>query len=326
MKEGVLGWRVLAQGQLLMLGLAWSLGPQAWRPPALALLAALVGGGLWWFLQAPALQEEARAALQAVRQAEAQLKKAQEQLGQLEQQRQAAQVAQVAALASPGNAPPMEGFGGGPWHWHRMALAAGLEVQQLKPLEAPVNDLAPLQLRLRGRFHQHGAFLARLADPAQAVRLRSYQLQAGAGGMHQAELVLEHPRVPVARTPWTAELPRRFEAHAQADPLGDPAPVDRLQTVPAAWREVFQREPGLLERVALSAFTLTGTLRQGEEWVALLRLDQHLHSVRAGEHLGLQRGRVQRIAEHGLWWREIVQDPAGRWTEQERFWRVGESP
>ena len=325
MKGGTLAWRVLAQGRLLMLGLAWSLGPQAWRPPALALLAALVGGGLCWLLQAPALQEEARAALQGVRQAEVQLHKTQEQLGQFEQQRQ---TAQVAALASPANAPPVAGHGGGPWHWHRMALAAGLELQQLKPLEAPGQEMAPLQLRLRGRFHQHGAFVARLTDPAQAVRLKSYQLQAGAAGMHQAELVLElaHPRVLAVRSPWTGELPRRFEAQAQADPLGDPAPADWLQTVPAAWREVLQREPGLLERVPLSAFTLTGTLRQGEEWVALLRLEQHLHSVRAGEHLGMQRGRVQRIAEQGLWWREIVQDAAGRWNEQERFWRVGESP
>lgn len=320
MKGGALGWRVLAQGQLLMLGLAWSVGPQALRPPALALLAALVGGGLWWLLQAPALQEEAQAALQGVRQAQAQLKKAQEQL---EQQRQAAQ---VAALASPAHAPSTDGLGGGSWHWHRMALAAGLELQQLKPLEAPGQEMVPLQLRLRGRFHQHGAFIARLADPAQAVRLRSYQLQAGAAGLHQAELVLEHPRTFIAPPPLTRQLTRRFEAHEQADPFSEPAPAERHKTVPAPWRDVFQREAGLLERVPLSAFTLTGTLRQGEEWLALLRVDQHLHTVRAGEHLGLQRGRVQRIAELGLWWREIVQDAAGRWTEQERFWRVGESP
>jgi len=58
----------------------------------------------------------------------------------------------------------------------------------------------------------------------------------------------------------------------------------------------------------------------------MLRLEQRVHVLRAGDYLGPELGRVRRIDEQGLWLRELVRDASGRWSEQLRHWRVGQTP
>jgi type IV pilus assembly protein PilP len=50
--------------------------------------------------------------------------------------------------------------------------------------------------------------------------------------------------------------------------------------------------------------------------VALLRVDNLLYQVKAGDHLGQNYGRVLRITETEVVLREIVQDAAGEWIER----------
>jgi type IV pilus assembly protein PilP len=50
--------------------------------------------------------------------------------------------------------------------------------------------------------------------------------------------------------------------------------------------------------------------------VALLRVDNLLYQVKAGDYLGQNYGRILRITETEVALREIVQDAAGEWTER----------
>ncbi|MEY4654390.1 MAG: hypothetical protein RI884_2971 [Pseudomonadota bacterium] len=74
------------------------------------------------------------------------------------------------------------------------------------------------------------------------------------------------------------------------------------------------RQP--LEAYPLDTMTLVGSLvRQGQP-VALVRIDQRVHTVRVGAYLGQNYGKVIRITENQLLLREIVQDASGLWTER----------
>jgi Tfp pilus assembly protein PilP/Tfp pilus assembly protein PilO len=284
-----------------------------------------------WGWQTSTLSEQAQSEQQKLGQLQSQLDGLLQRLAQLGAATSAATATATptvaktlaAPLPSPGSAAEL-----GPWHWRRLALATGLAVELIKPLEAGSTRTAPrqLQLRLRGRYHQHGVFVAAMGEPAQVVRLLRYQLQSGPAGMHLADLVLELPPSPAGALSHARGPKRSYQGAAGADPLDEPPLADAWAEVPAHWRAELARNKGLLEALPLSAYALTGTLRRGGEWLALLQDDRILHTVRVGDPLGPHAGRVLRIAEHGLWLREIVRDSEGRWSEHERLWRVGEKP
>ena len=168
--------------------------------------------------------------------------------------------------------------------------------------------------------------IAALGEPAQAVRVRRYQLQSGPAGAHLADMHVELP-AGLLQTVSTGAAPgRSYQAASSADPLGEPPPIDPWAGVPAHWRAELARPKLMLETSPLSAYALTGTLERGGEWLALLQGEGMLHTVRVGDPLGPDAGRVLRIAEHGLWLREIVRDSQGRWSDHQRQWRVGEKP
>ena len=49
---------------------------------------------------------------------------------------------------------------------------------------------------------------------------------------------------------------------------------------------------------------------------ALLRVDNLLYQVKAGDYIGQNYGKITRITETNLAVREIVQDAAGEWIER----------
>ncbi len=75
-----------------------------------------------------------------------------------------------------------------------------------------------------------------------------------------------------------------------------------------------RKEP--LEFVPLDVITMVGILQRGNERVALVRSDNLLYQVRAGNYLGQNYGRVTGITETQISLREIVQDAAGEWIER----------
>lgn len=75
-----------------------------------------------------------------------------------------------------------------------------------------------------------------------------------------------------------------------------------------------RKEP--LEAFPLDAMTMVGSLDRSGQKVALVRVDNLLHQVRAGNYLGQNYGRVTKIDENEVVLREIVQDAAGEWIER----------
>ncbi len=57
-----------------------------------------------------------------------------------------------------------------------------------------------------------------------------------------------------------------------------------------------------------------GVARDDEH--ALLRVDNLLYQVKAGEYLGQNFGRITKISETEITLREVVQDAAGEWIER----------
>jgi type IV pilus assembly protein PilP len=75
-----------------------------------------------------------------------------------------------------------------------------------------------------------------------------------------------------------------------------------------------RREP--LEAYPLDSMTMVGSVNRGGRPFALLRVDNLLYQVKAGEYLGQNYGRITKIDETQIVLREIVQDAAGEWVER----------
>lgn len=77
-----------------------------------------------------------------------------------------------------------------------------------------------------------------------------------------------------------------------------------------------KRNKDHLEAFALESISLVGRLSAQDRQVALVKVDGLLYPVQLGSHLGQNFGRVVDINDHSLSLRELVQDPAGQWTER----------
>ncbi|WP_368924071.1 pilus assembly protein PilP [Comamonas aquatica] len=71
-----------------------------------------------------------------------------------------------------------------------------------------------------------------------------------------------------------------------------------------------------LESYPLDSMVMVGSLRKGGQDTALLKVNQLIYQVQAGNYLGQNYGRIVQIGEHSIKLREIVQDPAGDWVER----------
>jgi type IV pilus assembly protein PilP len=61
---------------------------------------------------------------------------------------------------------------------------------------------------------------------------------------------------------------------------------------------------------------MVGSLTKAGQPVALVRVDNLVYQVRAGNYLGQNYGRVTKVTETSIALREIVQDAAGEWIER----------
>lgn len=75
-----------------------------------------------------------------------------------------------------------------------------------------------------------------------------------------------------------------------------------------------RKEP--LEASPLDAVFMVGSLIKAGQPVALVRVDNLIYQVRAGNHLGQNYGRITKVTETSLALREIVQDAGGEWIER----------
>jgi type IV pilus assembly protein PilP len=75
-----------------------------------------------------------------------------------------------------------------------------------------------------------------------------------------------------------------------------------------------RKEP--LEAYPIDSMSMVGSVaRQGRPY-ALLKVDNLLYQVKQGDYLGQNYGKITKISETDISFREIVQDAAGEWIER----------
>lgn len=74
------------------------------------------------------------------------------------------------------------------------------------------------------------------------------------------------------------------------------------------------REP--LEAYPLESLKYVGSMTRGGQTVAIIQVDGALHRVRAGNYLGMDFGRIEKITEMEINLKEFVQDSGGDWVER----------
>lgn len=115
-------------------------------------------------------------------------------------------------------------------------------------------------------------------------------------------------------------LPQPYESGAGVDPFSpqklsvaikqEAAQPNSLLTAEISRR----KEP--LEAYPLDNMSMVGSLTRESRRYALLRVDNLLYQVKAGDYLGQNFGRITKISETEITLREVVQDAAGEWIER----------
>jgi len=75
-----------------------------------------------------------------------------------------------------------------------------------------------------------------------------------------------------------------------------------------------RKEP--LEAYPVDSMAMVGSVVRGGQQYALLKVDNLLYQVKAGDYLGQNYGKIVKITETDVSFREIVQDAAGEWIER----------
>jgi type IV pilus assembly protein PilP len=75
-----------------------------------------------------------------------------------------------------------------------------------------------------------------------------------------------------------------------------------------------RKEP--LEAYPLDSMQMVGSVTRQGRPLALLKVDNLIYQVKAGDYLGQNYGKVLGISETEITLREIVQDAAGEWVER----------
>lgn len=115
-------------------------------------------------------------------------------------------------------------------------------------------------------------------------------------------------------------LPQPYESAAGVDPyspqkLSVAIKQEAAQPNSLLTAEISRRkEP--LEAYPLDTMSMVGSLTRENRRYALLRVDNLLYQVKAGDYLGQNFGRITKISETEISLREVVQDAAGEWIER----------
>ncbi len=111
---------------------------------------------------------------------------------------------------------------------------------------------------------------------------------------------------------WMTE--QRSQTRPSVTPIAEPK-----QFTPQAYTQVGTTDPfssQKLEAIPLDSMKMVGSLIREGAPVALVRVDNLLYQVRAGNYLGQNYGRITKITETEVVLREIVQDAVGEWIER----------
>ncbi|MEO8079273.1 MAG: pilus assembly protein PilP [Caldimonas sp.] len=83
-----------------------------------------------------------------------------------------------------------------------------------------------------------------------------------------------------------------------------------------------RKEP--LEAYPVDSMTMVGSVVRGGKPYALLKVDNLLYQVKPGDYLGQNYGKITKISETDIAYREIVQDASGEWIERSSAFQLQE--
>ena len=161
---------------------------------------------------------------------------------------------------------------------------------------------------------------------ARAIVLMAAAAAAGCGAdIEEIQSWMEQQRREVKPTVTPIAPPKKFDPqpYAAVDAV-DPFSTQKLSV--ALKQDVKQpnsllaaemnrrKEP--LEAYPLDSMSMVGSVVRAGRPYALLRVDNLLYQVKAGDYLGQNFGKITKITETDIALREIVQDASGEWIER----------
>lgn len=81
-------------------------------------------------------------------------------------------------------------------------------------------------------------------------------------------------------------------------------------------RAELKRTKSPLENYALDQIVMVGTVTQGGQIHALIRSPDGIHTISQGDYIGVNFGKVIKVTESAVYFREWVQESAGEWVER----------
>ena len=114
--------------------------------------------------------------------------------------------------------------------------------------------------------------------------------------------------------------PVPYKAFDQADPFST-AKIELVTKSASSGggglKPDFNRPKEPLEAYPLESLKMVGVLQQRKASFALIKADIGLYRVKVGNYMGQNFGLITSITESQVLLRELIQDPAGDWTERQ---------
>jgi type IV pilus assembly protein PilP len=123
--------------------------------------------------------------------------------------------------------------------------------------------------------------------------------------------------------------PYRYESMGQLDPFNASKLSKALEAASGRGKGGVQpdlsRRREALEFHPLDAIKMVGHIRRSGRDVALLSVDSSVFTVKVGNYLGQNFGKITKISESEILVKELVQDAAGDWVEREAALQLQEA-
>ncbi len=110
-----------------------------------------------------------------------------------------------------------------------------------------------------------------------------------------------------------------YDAGDMLDPFSPAKVVPEKRGSSGGIQPNFDRPREPLEAYPLESMTMVGVVRKNKTLHALIQVDNMIHQVRVGNHLGQNFGVISSITESAVNIKELVQDPSGQtadWVER----------
>ncbi|MEO8525853.1 MAG: pilus assembly protein PilP [Caldimonas sp.] len=165
----------------------------------------------------------------------------------------------------------------------------------------------------------------RLLRLLSALLVASFGLAACGGDEDELQQWMEQQKREVKPSVEPLSAPKKFNPQAYVE-LGSVEPFSTQKLAVALKNEAKQpnsllaaeinrrKEP--LEAYPVDSMAMVGSVVRAGRPYALLKVDNLLYQVKPGDYLGQNYGKIIKISETNVAYREIVQDAAGEWIER----------